>query len=277
MGERGKGMNAQAGIEQLQRSKGAAHAGFALSDRRICLRELHQSGSAKAIVLPGPAPEVVFLNTSGGLTGCDRLDYALTLGPGCHLTATTQTAERIYRSPGGLAQIGVRAQVGAGAHLDWLPQETILFDRAAARRRTEIDLAPDATCLMAETVVLGRAAMGEKVARTAFTDWRILRRGAVPLHMEVLRLCDAALRMGAAGLDGVRAVASVILAAPGAADALGPVRASLGMDGVRGAASAFAGRLVIRLMAADAWPLRLQMVRLLSVLRPGPLPRVWQC
>lgn len=270
-------MNAQSGTEQLQRSKGAAYAGFAVVDGRQRLRDLRQAGSAKAIVLPGPASEVVFLNTSGGLTGSDRLDYALSIGCGCRLTATTQTAERLYRSAGGLARIGMSAQLGAGAHLEWLPQETILYDRSAARRRTEIDMADDATCLMTETVVLGRAAMGEAVTQAAFTDWRILRRGGRPLHMEVLRLSDAALRMGSAGLDGARAVATVILAAPGAADALGPVRAALGIEGVRAAASALAGRLMVRLMAADAWPLRLQLIRLLSVLRRAPLPRVWQC
>ena len=276
-------MNAQAGIDHLQRSKGAARAGFAMSGGTMSLRTLQQSGSAKAIVLPGagsgPAPgaEVVFLNTSGGLTGGDRLDYALDLAPGCRVTATTQTAERVYRSSGGLAHIRVQARVGNGAHLDWLPQETILFDHAGALRRTEIDLDRGATCLMAETVVLGRAAMGEVVQRTAFTDWRILRRDGTPVHMEVLRLCDAALCTGDAGLGGARAVASVVLATPGAADALGPVRAALGMDGVRGAASALAGRLAVRLMAADAWPLRLQLVSLLSVLRQAPLPRVWQC
>ena len=270
-------MNAQTGVETLQRSHGAAHAGFARVDGRVQLRELRQAGSAKAIILPGQVCEVVFLNTSGGLTGSDRLDYALSLGHGCRLTATTQTAERVYRSAGGQAQIGVQATLAPGAHLDWLPQETILFNRSAARRRTEIDMADDASCLMSETLVLGRAAMGEDVVQTAFTDWRLLRRNGKPLHMEVLRLCDAALRMGAAGLNGARAVASVILAAPGAADALGPVRAALGMEGVRAAASALSGRLVVRMMAADAWPLRLQMIRLLSVLRPGPLPRVWQC
>ena len=270
-------MSAQAETGYLQRSKGAAKAGFVQAGGLPCLRTLRQSGSAKAILLPGPRPEVVFLNTSGGLTDHDQLEYALELGSGCHVSATTQTAERVYRSAGGEARIGVTARLGAGAHLDWLPQETILFDRSAARRRTEIDLAEDASCLMAETVVLGRAAMGETVSSTAFIDWRILRRGGRPLHVEVLRLCDRALRMGAAGLDGARALASVVLAAPGAADALGPVRAALGMEGVRAAASALAGRLVVRLMAADAWPLRLQMIRLLSVLRSSPLPRVWQC
>ena len=67
-------MNAQAGVEKLQRSYGAAHAGFAVLDGRTRLRALRQAGSAKAIILPGPASEVVFLNTSGGLTGSDRLD-----------------------------------------------------------------------------------------------------------------------------------------------------------------------------------------------------------
>ncbi|MCC5984142.1 MAG: urease accessory protein UreD [Rhodobacteraceae bacterium] len=272
-------MNARAGIDQLQRSTGRARAAFDRTQGRAALRVLAQAGSAKAIILPGAGghAEAVFLNTSGGLTGGDRLDYALELGPGCHVTATTQTAERIYRSPGGRARIGVTARVGAGAHLDWLPQETILFDRAAAQRRTEIDLAPDATCLMAETLVLGRAAMGEQVARVDFTDRRELRRGGAPLHLEIVRLTDAALGAGAAGLAGARAVASVVLAAPGAGDALGPVRAALGMEGVRGAASALAGRLVIRLMAADAWPLRRQMMRLLDLLRRAPLPRVWHC
>ena len=276
-------MNAQAGIDHLQRSKGAARAGFAMSGGTMSLRTLRQSGSAKAIVLPGagsgPAPgaEVVFLNTSGGLTGSDRQSYALELGPGCRLTATTQTAERVYRSAGGLARIGVQASLGAGAHLDWLPQETILFDRAAALRRTEIDLAPGATCLMAETVVLGRAAMGEVLRHIDFTDWRMIRRDGTPLHAEVLRLCDGTLASGTAGLDGARAVASVVLVAPGAADALDPVRAVLGTEGVRASASAPDGaRLVVRLMAGDAWPLRTQMVRVLDVLRRAPLPRVWQ-
>ena len=272
-------MNACARIAELQRSSGSARAGFVQERGRAALRVLEQAGSAKAIILPGATgdAEAVFLNTSGGLTGGDRLDYALDIGAGCRVTATTQTAERVYRSPGGRARIGVTARVGAGAHLDWLPQETILFDRAAALRRTEIALAPDATCLMAETLVLGRAAMGEQVAQVDFTDRRDLRRGGQPLHLEIVRLTDAALRTGAAGLAGARAVASVVLAAPGAGDALGPVREALGMEGVRGAASALAGRLVVRLMAADAWPLRRQMMRLLELLRRAPLPRVWQC
>ena len=271
-------MNAQtfpiADIQTHQRSKGLASVSFAQRRGRAALCDLRQQGSAKVITLPGP--EAVFLNTSGGLTGGDRLSYGVQVGAGIRVTATTQTAERVYRSEQGHAQIDVQLDVGAGAHLDWLPQETILFDSAAVRRRTQITLAEGASCLMAESVVLGRAAMGEEVNRLFFHDWREITRDSAPLHLEVLSLTDARLRAQAAGLAGMRAFASVVLVADDAPDRLAAVRAVLDHAQVRAAASALPGRLMVRLMAADGWPLRQQMARLLGALRAQPLPRVWQ-
>ncbi len=267
-------MNALATITQHQRSDGRAHVAFRAQGGQPRLSELAQRGSAKAIVLDGR--ETVFLNTSGGLTGGDRLDYQLTLGDGLRMTATTQTAERVYRSTSGQAQISVGLDVGAGAHLDWLPQETILFDCARARRRTEITLGEGATCLMAETIVLGRAAMGERVETLDFHDWRLVQRGTLPMHLEALRLTDARLRAGAAGLGDARALATVVLVAPDAPDRLEAVRAVLTQADVRAAASSLPGRLVVRLLARDNWPLRRQMVDILTLLRRAPLPRVWQ-
>ena len=268
-------MNALSQIQtRLQRSAGQARASFAQREGHVRLVDLAQSGSAKAIVLENR--ETVFLNTSGGLTGGDLLDYRLKLGAGARMTATTQTAERIYRATDGVAQISVGLEVGAGGHLDWLPQETILFDRACARRRTEITLGEGASCLMAETVVLGRAAMGETVRTLDFHDWREIRRGKTPLHLEALRLTDARLRPSAAGLADARALATVVLVAPDAADALAPVRAVMTHEDVRAAASALPGRLVVRLLARDGWPLRRQLAEILTCLRRAPLPRVWQ-
>lgn len=238
------------------------------------LDRLRQAGSAKAIALPGP--ELVVINTSGGLTGGDRLAVDLTVGDGCSVTATTQTAERFYRAVDGTAQIAITARVGAGARLDWLPQETILFQGSAAHRQTEIDLAPDATCLMVETLVLGRAAMGETVTRITLRDWRLIRRAGRPVHLDPLVLDGARLGPAAAGLAGARAISTVVLCAPGAEDATGPARATLTEPGVTAAASGFDGRMIVRLMAPDGWPLRRQLLRLLAALRPTPLPRVWQ-
>ncbi len=267
-------MNAQSMLRSHQRSTGHASASFAQRSGRAALRDLRQQGSAKAIVL---APsEIVFLNTSGGLTGGDRLEYHLSLDAGCRMTATTQTAERAYCSTSGPARMFVDMKLGEGAHLDWLPQETILFDTAQLRRRTCITLAADATCLMAETVVLGRAAMGEAVTALDFHDWRHIQRGGTPLHLEALLLNTARLAAGAAGLDGARAFATVVMVAPNAADVLGPVRATLNATQVRAAASALDDRLVIRLMAPDGWPLRRKLAEILTLLRRAPLPRVWQ-
>ena len=146
---------------------------------------LRQQGSAKCF-LPRTHAEAtaVFLNTAGGLTGGDRFAYAAEARAGARLTATTQAAERVYRAqPGETARVSGRVTLGAGARLDWLPQETILFDGGALDRRLEVDMAEDARLLAVEPLVLGRAAMGETVHEARFRDaWR-LRRGGGPGSM----------------------------------------------------------------------------------------------
>lgn len=258
---------------RLQRSIGELRAAWVSGPGGAKLATLRQAGSARGITLPGP--ELVVLNTSGGLTGGDCQSISICAGAGTTVTATTQTAERIYKSPGGLAQISVDLQIGEGARLDWLPQETILFNHSAAHRRTTAHLAADATCLSTETVILGRTAMGETLTSVSFRDERRFLRKGRTVHFEPLHLNAAALRDCAAGLAGARVVSGIVLLGQGAEDALGPVRALLNEPGVQAAASGFDGRLVVRLMAADNWPLRRQLIRLLTVLRPSPLPRVW--
>lgn len=260
-----------------ERSLGVARLAFRRLDGCTRLERLHQSGSAKAFVHPAIAgPDVVFLNTSGGMTGGDRLSYALTLAEGCRVTATTQTAERAYRSAGGVAEVEVRHDLGPGAHLDWLPQETILFNQSALARQTTASLDRGASCLLLEAVVLGRAAMGETVRTLSLTDRRKVTRQGVPVLYEPLALETAALQAGIGVLQGARAFASLALLQDGAEARLPAVRAVLEEPGVNAGASAFDGKLTVRLMARDGWPLRRQILRVLEVLRNGPLPRVWQ-
>lgn len=271
-------MTIQTQLSPMQRSRGEAFASFSLGAGRVRLGDLRQAGSAKAI-LPhvGAVPEVVFLNTSGGLTGGDRLSYGVALGDGCRVVATTQTAERAYFSNQGAAKVDVALAVGDGGWIDWLPQETILFDGSQLDRRTRIDLGAGAGCLALEAVVLGRAAMGETVTRLAFRDRREIWAGGRPLHIEPFALDDAALQAGAVTVGDARAFASVVMVAPDAGDLLGPLRAVLDENGVTAAASGYDGRLTVRMMAADGWPLRRQIARALHVMRRGAaLPRVWQ-
>jgi urease accessory protein len=260
-----------------QRSHGVAELGFRRVGAWTRLERLYQSGSAKAFVHPGvPGPTVVFLNTSGGMTGGDRLRYSLDLEDGAHVIATTQTAERAYRSAGSRAEVEVCHSLGSGAHLDWLPQETILFDHSALRRRTSIELGAEATCLLVESIILGRAAMGEVIGTVDLIDRRSVNRHGVPVLVEPLVLGSAALTAGLGVLQDARAFASVALVARGAEARLPALRAVLDEPGVSGGASACDGKLTARLMARDGWPLRRQILRLLEVLRDAPLPRVWQ-
>lgn len=260
-----------------ERSHGTARLSFRRAGVRTRLEGLYQSGSAKAFVHASNGDQdVVFLNTSGGMTGGDRISYGLTLGEGCRVTATTQTAERAYSSADGVAEVRVSHDLAAGAHLDWLPQETILFDRSALNRRTEVALAPTASCLLLEAVVLGRAAMGETVRTLALTDHRKVTRRGVPVLFEPLALCTSALQAGLGVLRGVKVFASVALVSDGAEARVPAVRAILDEPGVESGVSGFDGKLTVRLLAADSWPLRRQLLRLLEVLREGPLPRVWQ-
>ncbi len=277
-GANGDGMGEAATFGRLERSQGRAQVRFEAAAGTTRLRDLHQSGSAKALLPRTAAAEVVFLNTSGGLTGGDRLHYGIGLGPGARLSAMTQTAERAYASPGPAAHAEVVAEVGAGGRLDWLPQETLIYEASHLERTTTIDLAGGAAVLLCEAVVLGRHAMGEAPRSARLSDRRMVRRNGRPVWAEALRL-DAGLLADAdhaALLGPARAFAVVAFVAPAAADALAPLRAVLNEPGCEAAASAWNGRCVVRVLARDGWPLRRQLSRALRVLRGGSLPRVWQ-
>lgn len=269
----------------FQRARGTARVTLKPRAGATVLDGLRQEGCAKAILPRTDAalPEIVFLNTAGGLTGGDRLHYGLTLSDGLAAVATTQTAERAYAAGSGQAAVEVSLKVGAGGWLDWLPQETILFDGAALDRRVTLDLGPGAGCLFLETVVLGRHAMGERVQGLTLRDHRLVTREGVPVWSEPMVLDSRALaRAGSpAMLGGARAMATLVLVHPAASDLLTPLRALPDEDGVEAAASAFDGRLILRALAWDGLPLRRLVLRALTALRPhlpscGPLPRVWQ-
>jgi len=264
----------------MQRSHGSASVHFGVRAGRTRLLDLYQSGSGKAIMPRtfGGAPEIVFLNTSGGITDGDSLRYSMELGPGGHLTATTQTAERAYAGRGAAGEVVVTATVGPVAHLDWVPQETILYDNSHLVRSTTIDLATDASCLLCESVVLGRHAMGEDPTRAMLTDHRLIRRDGRPVWADTLRIDSALLaqRDKPALMGRARCFAVVVLVSQGAADALPALRRVLDQSGTWAAASAWGGKCVVRIMARDSWPLKMQIVRVLGVLLRGALPRVWQ-
>lgn len=272
-----------------QRARGAVSVSFKRRGAASVLDGLRQEGCLK-VRFPRVEPDAwataVTLNTSGGIAGGDRLALAFAAGEGAQACVAAQAAERFYRSvPGGApSEVRTRLTVAPGGAIEWLPQETILFDRCALDRRLEVDLAPDAWFLGVESLVFGRAAMGERVQQAWLRDLiRVRRGGALVLH-DAIRLdgtVDAMLGRAAIG-GGAGAVATLVHVAPDAEAKLEAVRAALttrdGCDATQAAASAWNGMLVARFLASDSAALRRSVTALLSVLRGSrPLPRVWMC
>jgi urease accessory protein len=226
--------------------------------------------------------DAVLVNTGGGMAGGDRADIALTLEAGAQVLLTTQSAEKIYRSDGERTEVDARVSVGAGAALEWMPQETILFEGARFARRLAIDLAPDASLMLVEAVTFGRIAMGEESIEASLRDsWRVRRAGRL-VFAEELRLDHAAavLDRPAAG-RGARAIASILIAAPDVQARLERIRAALdaaaeaGPDPLDVGASAFDGLALARLASPSPTRLRAALVAVMMVLRGRAAPRVW--
>ena len=246
------------------------------------LDQFRQEGCLKARL---PRPErgawttAVTLNSSGGVAQGDRLTTAVIAGPGTRLTVASQAAERFYRSPGGdPASIRTTLAVAEGAALEWLPQEAILFDGCALDRRLEIDIAGDGWLLAVETLVFGRALMGETVRQASLRDIiRVRQDGRLLLH-DAVRLdgpVQAVLDRPAVAAGG-RAVTTLIHASPDAAATLDSLRAALAP--FEAGASVMGGLLIARIVAADGACARAAIVAGLAALRDGrPLPRVWSC
>src|SRR6187402_3225680 len=137
---------------------------------------VHEAGSLRVRCPGAPAEELeaVIINTAGGVAGGDRFTLDIAAGRDTCIVMSTAAAEKVYRTLGPDSTIGVKLDVAAGATLAWLPQETILFDRARLTRSIEVDLAPDAQLFLAEAIVFGRMGMGEAVERGALFDrWRV--------------------------------------------------------------------------------------------------------
>jgi len=268
----------------LQRVNGQARIRFKQTEGRTRLADLYQAGSSKIRfpkVYDAPATAVV-INTAGGLTGGDRLSLEVAAGAGTHAIVTSQTAERAYRSVQGSAEVTGRFELEAGAFLEWLPQETILFEASGLRRSITADLAARARLLMIETVVLGRKAMGERVGSVLFRDsWRIRREGRLVFADDVRLDGDPSECLGgsATGRNGL-AVATMVDCCPDAGDRLAGARSlleDLADPHTHAAASAWNGLLLARFVSEDGNRLRSILTRFLTGYRGAELPRVWHC
>ena len=269
----------------LERGDGAAELVFAGRGPANGLVHLYQHDPCRVLFPrsePGHPPTAVLLTTSGGLTGGDRLRLAFAAREGAAVTITAQAAEKIYRALDDDCRIDIEIDVGR-AWLEWLPQETILFDGAKLSRRTIVRTTSESRFLAAEMLVFGRIARGERLAAGFLHDaWRIQRDGRL-VWADALRLDGdvAAALARPAAFDGAQAVATAIYAGADAAAQLERARALLEPAESRAAATVVNGILLARFVGRDAAAVRRDLIQYLCGLRqaaggwPPRLPRVW--
>jgi len=273
--------------QRLQRSNGAAELSFRKRAEGTALAHLFQSDPCR-VMFPDPesgdALQAVLVTTSGGLTDGDRVGIAVACEPGAEIVVSGQAAEKIYRAASEQhCEIDIALSVGAGAVLEWLPQETILFEGARLRRRTEADLAPDARLLACEILAFGRTAGGEQFTQGAVLDrWRLRRDGRL-IWADALQVSGGLPQI--AGFGDATACGLAFYAGDGS-DRLLALSRTLLEDAeahwpeLRGGTTLVNGVLLARFLGASkdvrqatmGWLARL---RAAALGRPQRLPRVW--
>lgn len=260
------------------RAKGAVQLSSKLLGTRSVLDGLRQSGSLK-LLFPRPSGtelQAVTVNTAGGVTGGDHFELSAKAAPETTLTLTTQAAERAYRAQiGECGTIRNHLEIGENARLNWLPQETILFQASALDRRLTVDMHSDARLLLCETLVFARTATGETLRRARLRDRITVNRGGHPLFVDALSLMgDIAAQLARPGVaNGATCLCTLLYVAPDAEAHLAPIRAALGPTA--GVSLLHPDVLVLRALAADSFLLRQTLIPVLTRLSGGDLPRPW--
>ncbi len=268
--------------------RGRADVVFVRRQERTALASLFQHDPLRVLFPTPPSGELtgaVFVTTSGGLVGGDEIAVRIAAGEGTAVLASPQAAEKVYRSAGADCRIDMRLEAGPDAWLEWLPQETIVFDGARLRRRTVIEAAPGARVLAGEMLALGRAAMGERLSAGLLREvWEVREDGRLR-WADMLHLDKGMAGMLAhpAGLGGAVACATAVYVADDAAARLDVARALLedAGHGVRSAATQVNGVLVARWIAWEGAALRRAYGAFWAGFRrqvaglPARLPRLW--
>ena len=266
-----------------QRAHAVVRVEFARVGERTEAARVFETGGLRVKFPNAARPcQAVIVNTGGGIAGGDRAQIDFALGERAEAEITTQSAEKIYRAEGEAAMIATRLVLGAGAKLDWLPQETILFDKARLQRRLDVDVAADAALLIVECFVFGRAAMGEARVDAEVADrWRIRRAGRLLFAEDMaLRRASAALDRVAVG-DGASALATLFVMAPNPEAVRDDLRIIFGRHECRpgerleAGVSALDGYVVARAVSSAPCRLRAALLQAIVSLRGRPAPRVW--
>jgi urease accessory protein len=158
----------------------------------------------------------VLVHPPGGLVGGDTLDVHATVGAGAHAFVTTPGATRFYRSEGDTAMQQTRLRLEAGARMEWLPLEAILYSGCRAENHLRFDLAPGAELLGWDVSALGLPQAGQPFVCGSYCQH--IEMPGVWLERGLLHAADTRLLHSPLGLAGRHCIASIFFAAGSAID-----------------------------------------------------------
>lgn len=221
----------------------------------------------------GGACHVYVLHPPGGLAGGDHLEIAANVETGGEALITTPAATKVYRSAGDASVQGQTLHVAAGASLEWLPCEQILFGASRARLRTQVTLDGAARFIGWESVCLGRPTFGDTY-RDGWLDQRTrISVDGRPVLVERTVLEPAADVLTRPWGLGRHTVFAALYAYPADDAQLTVVRSALAEHDICAGATRLDHLLVVRALAARAEPLRAAWVAAWAALRPGVIGR----
>lgn len=259
--------------------------GFERRGERTVLAKRRQDGPLavqKALYPEGDGVcHAIVLHPPGGIAGGDELEIAVRAADHAHALLTTPGAAKWYRTAGPWASQSVTIEAGDGACVEWLPQETIVFDGALAGMRTEVRLAGRARYIGWEILCLGRSGSGERFARgTCRPETRLLRDGGL-LRFERGTIEGGGLLLESpAGLAGQAVCATMLAAAPDLERLLPGCREARPENG-EGGVTLLPGVMVARYLGASSEAAKRYFTQLWRLLRPAVAgiearePRIW--
>ncbi len=277
-------------LEPLLNWHAELHLGFARSGERTVLRENRHRGPLrvqKALYPEGDAVcQAVVLHPPSGIAGGDQLAIAARVEAGAHAQLTTPGAGKWYRSGGAEASQRIAFTVAEGATLEWLPQETIVFDGARARMETTVDLAADSRYIGWDILCLGRAAAGERFENGRFDLLLRIDRDQRPIWIERGGFDGSDPMLSSpAGWAGATVCGTLLCTFPElstqASGLLEACRKIIPADDAQHALSALPDVLIARYLGNNSEAARLWFAELWKILRPACCqrpaihPRIW--
>jgi urease accessory protein len=234
-----------------------------------------------------PEPDLcqtVLLHSAGGMVGGDRLSYDIDLAPSSRATITTAAATKIYRSQGEISHQQIEIKIGANACLEWLPQETIIFNNARYQQDLHVDLAPGGTFCAWEIVRLGRSASQETFSQGCWQNALEVWQAGKPLWIDRSRLMGEQWHsIQAANAQPILGL-FIVIGRPVAAETIAQARAlaPTSFQGHEYGATALKNGIVCRYRGADRLAAQQWFIALWNLMRqqyldrPACIPRVWQ-